>query len=503
MNAKTLLFLLAVSVTGWHSNAQGAYISLSAGECELCRTCAQDVYERVAKRWLGPVWVVLPTGIEDIDAPVLRNSLGWDLDDRSKPVVADPELFEQCNPGARGYLTITGPDEELWFQAPLTNVVHQVDLDSLLPLLNQRWIDAWKSKSRTISVDDRYYTLLFNEPLRAYPDSTLLFFNESYLPWKLWWLQPNGGVRRWPLEMDRDQWNAMASLFDYPPCSESQWATLQKKLKRERLTPLSLTNIVWPADSSRLFLCAGNFYGLSPDGKELIYSSAIFELDDEGNVHNLRPFPDTIAGTDFRCLRVRIPVSQSLCFADNKLHVRVYHPALIDRQDLSLPEDTLLPASARFSVVPSIVFEGFDSLFIPQVQIRNRAFYFNSWSRFVHLADGTGIIFLLAPNELQLSGKEFRRISLHPISPDGQLFYTFVLDSDILVRIAKEGDNFNLYFDQIGTEQDTAVFSEQYALGPLLNPMFLYQQGSLYIVSSLPKKTMEMRRIPFRHAWPD
>ncbi|RME36984.1 MAG: hypothetical protein D6794_07710 [Deltaproteobacteria bacterium] len=110
----------------------------------------------------------------------------------------------------------------------------------------------------------------------------------------------------------------------------------------------------------------------------------------------------------------------------------------------------------------------------------------------------TGIIFLSVPDELQLSGDGFHRVSLQPTAANSQLFHTFSLDMNVLARIVKEGDNFNLYLDKIDPERNSAVFSQKLALGMLLNPMFLYQEGKLYIVSSLPKKKMEIRSIPLR-----
>ncbi len=471
---------------------QNLIIEPSIGECIMCSDIPLKSYSYLQANYFGDTFIKGPDDDKEINEMILRNYFSDELFENINIINHIP-VNDKDGSNSRSRLWIYDNNKEEYHSKILTYFFN--NKDSLLEELNQEYLTSQLNIVQSISIEDKRYTIFFNELI--YQDSlNLIFYNPShYLPYNIWSYNiPDENIQRFS-NITESTYHAIAKKLELS-ISNINYTKLSRLCKKERTQIIEIKNAIYDPHKHSFF-CFGNFNFSYNDSDDLIYFPVIFSID-----MNLQLQTNTIVGFErlghqnFYAISNRGLSGSQFILQDSIIHIKIYNPDFLPDyiEDENLLKDTSLFTSAQFKISDDcgMCFSSFDKAELLDTAIKAKQYYFNNWSEYLTINDSVYLIYYSFPSLLQniSSGKT---ISL-PATHLGDLVYSFSFNSS-LFRIFKNHDEYILIVNSISKADS---INSSYSLGDIPNPSFLFLHDKLTITSFLKRKKVERRIIHFK-----
>ncbi len=468
--------------------SQVAYITASPSDCSACVDLPLFAFEQLEEKFIGEVKVVMGNPLSEINQIYINSFFGWDSLMAEKYVIQDSALYQKLSVGLRSGLVIQDCGGNMVYRGLLARFSENVD--SIINVCNKQVVERCLNESVELKLDDSRYSFLLNVLLGVGNNGDMYFMNTSnYLPYVLWKSDASGHVVRYQ-DVSESEYYGLIKKLNLEKTFSGDFDDIKKICKKARVQVLHVSNAILVND---MLYCVGEFNFDVNEDRDLIYLPVVFTIDQNFSLIHLWPLDRKISDSNYSVLYLDGFFGKQLYVKDSLLHVKIYDPDYLPGYVPNKVQKDRFHTSAIFQLrKDSLAFLGYDGFELTQGQIKSGDYYYNNWSYFIDLDSAIGIIYLNNPETLYVSKQPANEIEVHNLSgaeEEWKLFYASGTSERRIIRIFQNDSDF------IALIQSPDGAEIELPLGQLKNPAFCYQSGALYIVSMLPKRTIEVRKL--------
>ncbi|MAT53254.1 MAG: hypothetical protein CMN32_02155 [Saprospirales bacterium] len=485
LGAVTFCFALVFSSSLF---AQVAYITASPSDCSACVDLPLFAFEQLDQKFVGDVKVVMGSSMEEINQIYINSFFGWDSLMAEKYVIQDSALYQKLSVGLRSGLIVQDCEGNMVYRDLLARFSENVD--SVINVCNKQVVESCLKKSVELRVDDPKYSFLLNVLLGVGGNGDMYFMNSSnYLPYVLWKCDTNGHVSRYR-DIIESEYIDLINKLQLKKTFPGGFDDVKKLCKKSRVQLLHISNAILLND---VLYCVGEFNFDVNEDKDLIYTPVVFTMDQNFNLDHIWALDRKVPESNYFVLYLDGYFGKQLFVKDSLLYLKIYDPDYLPGYVPENVQKDHFFTSAIFQLSKdSLQFLGYNGFELAQEQIESGDYYYNNWSYFIDLDSVTGVIYMANPEALYVSnwpGKEIKTYHLGTLNKEWKLVYASGTIESRILRVFQDGSDF------IAVIQSMDGAEIEVPLGQLKNPAFCYQEGVLHIVSTLPKKNVELRQI--------